>query len=394
MILCHISDLHIDERKGDNGEGLDEQVDRLIWCGVDADRHGADLIVVAGDVFEHVSSPAERNAAIRVFTSWAEHSPVVGVYGNHDRPGDLDFLTKIRTRNPVEIYARPHSDIWCTDKLEVDIALLPWPRKSMLAGKLDSSLDIDHAAIEAMRVILLGFARGWTGNKPRVLVGHVELGAAIMDSGQPIAGKCEIEFSESDLLSTGADYVALGHIHKHQVICDGRICYGGATRQCTFGEDDMKGYCLVDVEREKPPVIEHRRAPGRGLHTIEAAWPIEASPAGHVGMLVSDGDVPIEQEPIMAGDIYRLQYAVAESNKTAAAEQASRAMAAWLEAGAHAVKLDPKVIPTTRMRSQEIVTARTTVEKLHALHESRKSVPLRINQIESKLAKLEEAVSS
>jgi DNA repair protein SbcD/Mre11 len=53
------------------------------------------------------------------------------------------------------------------------------------------------------------------------------------------------------------DYVALGHIHKHQNLTDGRIdappvVYSGSIERIDFGEEgDPKGFCWVELSRDE-----------------------------------------------------------------------------------------------------------------------------------------------
>ncbi len=388
MILAHVADLHLTERRGDSLATLDEQVEWLEWIGDDAKANGAELMLVAGDVFDGLSTPAERNAAILLFTEWSKLMPVVIVRGNHDRPTDLNYLSHMRAHNTIYVAESP-------DVIEVGgatIACLPWPRKANLVAAMGatSGLAVDAMAAQAMRNILSGFAARFAGDSstgPRILLAHAELGAALTDSGQPLAGKADIELSVGDLVETGADYVALGHIHKHQVLGE-RVCYAGSPRQCTFGEEGPKGYCLVDVERGREPRIEHRRGPGRDLVTIEAVWDPEKD------SLRPEGGGLIEDEPVEPGEAIRLMYAVCEDHKCRAAKQADTARERWISSGAHSVKLDARVIATHRVRSEEIREARTNTDRLAALWASRGSKPGRAEQIIGKLSQLESEVAS
>jgi exonuclease SbcD len=386
MRIAHVADLHIDDRAPN--VTLNEQVETLSWIGSHAHEAGAKAMLVAGDVFDRSSTPIERNAAIEVFASWAEHMPVVVVYGNHDRNEDLDFLARLRARSFIAVCSRP--DIIAVGVERLEIACLPWPHKANLvaAGDVTASTDLQEAAAAAMQSVLKGMAIQ-LANSHRV---RILLGTALADSGQPLAGRCDIDLGEHDLLEVGADVCLLGHIHKHQVLCD-RIVYAGSPRQTTFGEDPIKGYCLIDVERGETPVITHVKAPGRELVTIEACWPIEESTAGHAGKLVSENDVPVEEEPAPKGAAIRLQYSISETNRHAAGEQATEAKSRWLDAGAHSVKIDARTIATHRVRSEDIETALSTADKLRSLWTHRGQSPDRSEAILAKLTQIEGEVS-
>jgi DNA repair exonuclease SbcCD nuclease subunit len=382
MLIATVADIHLDERHGDSGEGLDEQVERLLWIGENAREAGAETMLVAGDTFHNSkSSAAERNAAVRVYQAWADLYPVICVKGNnsHDGPGEIAFLSALKADHAIYVFERPGE--YVSESRGDIIACLPFPEKSWLVSKLDPNQDINQIATQTMRDILLGWKERFKKYRgARLLLGHLELGTAMSDSGQPMTGKCFIEMSESDLLVAEADVFLLGHIHKFQTIQD-RIVYAGSVRQTTHGEDNIKGYILINVERGKPPIIEHRQAPGRELITVEATWQ-DTTLETEAGSLDNLKAVP-------EGTIVRLKYHVPDGDRGQAAEQAERAKKRWIEAGAYSVKLDPRVKATYRVRSETIREAKTNEDRLVAWWESRGQRPDREKQIKEKLSELE-----
>lgn len=379
--IAHLADLHLTEQRGDSGESLDDQVERLVWIGEDACSNDAKAILIAGDIFDKASTPLERNAAIEVIVNYASKVPVVIVAGNHDRPNELTFLSKLKTECMVWVADRP-----VTMHLQgLDVACLPWPRKVWLTAEAPDVDDLGKLAAKAMGMILAGFTTHWdVGVHARVLLGHVELYGATLDSGQPMTGKADIELSCDDLLSSGADVACLGHIHAHQLHAAGRVLYAGSPRQCNFGETGPKGYCLINIQHPAEVCIEHREAPGRKLITVEADW-ID-------GELVTEAGALGNCEALPNGSIVRLKYHVEEPDRQQAAEQAERAKARWVEAGAHSTKLDPRVTPVSRMRSEAIREAKTNEDRLRAYWEARGETPSRSESILGKLGEIEAKV--
>jgi exonuclease SbcD len=388
MRIAHLADLHLTSRGDDSGETLEQQIGRLVWIGEDAIENGAEAILVAGDLFDrmHGSNPAERNAAVRVVRIWARALPVYIVYGNHDAPGDLDFLAHLDTKREVLVLDRPGCYFFGSG----DLAVLPWPRKAQLVAQMGTADrgEIGNAARGAMRSILTGFRVRFEETRgPRIVLAHAELGAAYGgtgdydDPGQPMAGRCDIELSESDLLESGADVVLLGHIHRHQVLGDGRIVYAGSPRQTRFGEDVKKGYCLVDVERGEQPVIEHRCAPGRQLVDLI----VGEYPDGEIGLL--DGTAC----PVPGDAIVRLGYDVREDSRKTMAERVARFATEHLPG--RTARLDPRVVKNARVRSEDMAAATTNADRLKALWKARGQVPERADAILAKLAQLEAEVA-
>ena len=391
--IAHVGDTHIVERSGDAAASLADQVNMLQQVGSSASKAGAELLVHGGDVFDRTSTPAERLAAIDVFTFWASLFPVVVVRGNHDRPLDLAFLSRISTIHPIYVFERP--DVISVGG--VTVACLPWPRKAYLAEALDttSGMELGEASAAGMRAILQGLQVQLSMSKePTVLLGHIELGGSRLDNGQPVAGNCDVTMHEADLLGVGADVTCLSHIHLHQVLGEGRIVYAGAPRPTRFGEEAAKGWCLIDVQRGAPPVIEHRRSAYRELITVSASWYGEVVGSGGESLeqvndfQVDDDGLDLDLD-FPSGASMKLSYDVDESERRAAGARAEQVKEQWLERGAHSVKLDPQINTVHRVRSEAIQKAKTTTDRLHAYWGVRDAKPGRSKQILSKLNDLE-----
>jgi exonuclease SbcD len=59
---------------------------------------------------------------------------------------------------------------------------------------------------------------------------------------------------QSALAHPSLDYIALGHIHKHQILSQNPyIAYSGSLERIDFGEEnDDKGFCLINLDPSKP----------------------------------------------------------------------------------------------------------------------------------------------
>ncbi len=379
MRLAHFADIHISDRVPQGALTLAEQVASLTTPSEMGELAACDSIVVAGDIFDRLSTPAERNAAIEIFTAWAYCAPVVVAQGNHDRPGDLDFLEHLIAKNPIRVASVPES--WG------ELCLLPWPRKvNLIAGMGSISADeLSAAAMGALRGILAGFRVGW-GNRathPRILIAHAELASAVLDNGQPVMGKCDLELSADDLLETGDDVVLLGHIHKRQTIAD-RIHYAGSPRPTAFGQDENPGhhgYTIVDVERGQQPTFEARHLPVRRMITIDADY----NTRGCEPWLDLIGGYPAD----VGANALRVCYSVDESERAAAAETADKYKAELMRRGAHSVKLVPRIQVTHRVRSEAITENRSVGARLGVYWDTRDDPPARSAMILEKLETLE-----
>ena len=83
------------------------------------------------------------------------------------------------------------------------------------------------------------------------------------------------------------DYVALGHVHKHQVLSrHPLVVYSGSLQRIDFSEEkDAKGFCVFDLDHAKP---RGERVSGFSFELVEAR------PMLTVEVRVRDGDDPTE----------------------------------------------------------------------------------------------------
>ncbi len=56
-----------------------------------------------------------------------------------------------------------------------------------------------------------------------------------------------IPMKQEDLLGLGYDYIALGHIHKPQIICPNKIAYAGALEPIDKNDTGVHGYIYGDI---------------------------------------------------------------------------------------------------------------------------------------------------
>lgn len=359
--IASTGDWHLTE-----GPRFADTVRCLEFIADDGAAHGADLFVVGGDLagttVPHRATPLERNTLAGIFQRMANHAPVVIVYGNHDYghalDGDLEIYGELRARHPIVVVSRPTA----LDVAGLHLFVLPFPSKrwAMAAGGLGGGLENQKQGMEGgLRAILAAWriaaaeARG--AGIAAVGAMHINIGGSRVGGGEVMIGQ-EIELAPHDLADLGFDAGLLSHIHLEQSPAPGWRYHGTPARQ-NFGEQDYAcSYNLVDVESGREAVFTQRPTPARRLVTINLHWNGEK--------LRPDAGYDANAE--VAGAEVRVRIEMREDH--AASCPLDRIEASL--AHAHAVKVERRVLPKTRVRSEAIATAVTIEEKLAAFWDS------------------------
>jgi len=320
MRIAHVADLHLTETPSRSDVPLDEQDEILCRIAEAVNEAEVDRTLISGDCFDGESTPLSRLVLSRFLHRVA---PAVVIYGNHDRPVDLDLFES----HGVTIHHAP--EVFAGAIGGYDLAVAPWPRVRNAEG---------YAAI-------VKGLRAQCGEKA-ILLAHCDLVGAELDGGQDTTGRVDAVISADDLAEMGWAYCALGHYHKRQLHPWGG--YAGGIRPMKFGDDARKGVVIVDLDTGKREEID---CAGYSLVTVD---------------LDITRDIPLVHGQTFAlKDRVRIRYRVDEENQTAAYGKAE-SVATFLRNHVRSVTIEPEVIPTVRVRAPEIAAAKTDEDVLRA----------------------------
>ncbi len=327
MRILHFADLHIgvenygrtDPQTGLSTRLLDflSALDEVVEYALSRD---VDLVLLAGDAYKgrDPSQTHQRELASRLTRLSSAGIPVFLLVGNHDLPHAVGKATA------VEIFHTLHvPNLHIGDKLQtytvptrkggpLQIVALPWPRRSGLLSREESrGLTIAQVReeIEGRFVKSIErFVAELDPSLPAILAGHVTISTATTGTEQSMMlGQDHVLFP-SAVHKPELDYVALGHIHKHQVLReDPMVVYAGSLQRVDFSEEgDVKGFCVVDLDLSAPP--------GRRLQDF-SFQPVNARPFLTIEAKVTPGDSDDPTRAVMrdimrrniAGSIVRLK---------------------------------------------------------------------------------------
>ncbi|WP_340025203.1 exonuclease SbcCD subunit D [Paenibacillus sp. FSL K6-1096] len=266
MRILHTGDWHLGRTlEGRSRQKEQEQfVDELVEI---ADSSGADLILMAGDVYDSVNPPA---AAEQLFYEAAARltaggRPLVVISGNHDQPERVASVSPLVRRQGITLVGLPTAEPVTIHAARTGetakIAALPYPSEARLGELLagdsgEAELRLAYSARVGRLMQYLG--REFTPQTVNLAMSHIYvLGGVESDSERPIqvGGAYTVDPSALDC---GAQYTALGHLHRAQrVKGGGMIRYSGSPLAYSFSEaGQAKSVALIDVAPGGEPVFE------------------------------------------------------------------------------------------------------------------------------------------
>ena len=273
MRILHFSDLHIGvENYGrpDPGTGLSTRLgdflaalDEVVDCALD---ERVDLVLLAGDAYKgrDPSQTHQREFARRLSRLSNAGISTFMLVGNHDLPNAVSRATAVEIFHTLQV---PH--VYIGDSLQIydvptpsgplQILAVPWPRRGGIMTREDSrGLTIDEirqelenrltAAIQA-RVDQLN------PEVPAILTGHLTVNGATTGTERSMMLGQDHVLLASSMHQPQLEYVALGHIHKHQILRQDppMVVYSGSLQRVDFSEEaEQKGFCLVELDPSAP----------------------------------------------------------------------------------------------------------------------------------------------
>ncbi len=248
MKLLHFADIHIgmenygklDPETGLSTRLLDflETFDFIVDTAI---SEQVDAVVFAGDAYKtrDPNPTQQRGFGERIKKIAKAGIPVVLVIGNHDTPNAEGKA------NTLDIYSALEIDnVWVSRKPELlqiptksgnlQVITLPWLHKEQYKTVADK---------------LTGLYNKIKPDSPAIFLSHVEIEGASYGSEKGMAIGSDVTVPLPLLQDKRLNYVALGHIHKHQVLGKNPlIVYAGSPHRIDFGEEkEDKGIILVDI---------------------------------------------------------------------------------------------------------------------------------------------------
>ena len=295
MKILHFSDLHIGVEnygKIDPNTGLSPRLsdflssfDELVDFAL---SEPVDIVILAGDVYKgrDPSQTHQREFAKRLSRLSSNGIPTFVLVGNHDLPNSTTRANSVEIFPTLDV-----ANVFIGDRLDtykiptnsgiLQIVAVPWPRRGGILSREESrNLTIDQVREEIESRITSGITRQaelLDPNLPSILTAHATVNGATVGTERSMMLGNDHVLMVSSLQQQGIDYVALGHIHKHQILRSESpmVVYSGSLERVDFSEElDEKGFCIIDIDPAYPPGkrmqnFEFRKVSARKFTTVD-----------------------------------------------------------------------------------------------------------------------------
>lgn len=267
--VLHLSDIHLGSTT--HGQinpqtGLNtrlEDFNRALTTCIDrAINEPADLVLFGGDAFPDATpAPFVQQLFATQFRRLADAQiPTVLLVGNHDQHSQGQGGASLAIYRSLAVPGfvvgdRLESHRIITKAGSVQVLTLPWLTRSALLTRNDtdglSMAEVGDLLIDRLRVVLESEIRQLDPSLPTILLAHVMVDRATYGAERYLAAGKGFTVPLNLLCRPEFDYVALGHVHKHQILCEQPyVVYPGSIERVDFGEEkEDKGYCWLEISK-------------------------------------------------------------------------------------------------------------------------------------------------
>ena len=306
--ILHLSDIHmgggfshgrIDPQTGLNTRLLDFTA-ALERCIDRAIAEPVDLVLFGGDAFPDATPlPMVQEAFAQQFCRLAEANiPTVLLVGNHDQHAQGRGGASLCIYRTLGVPGFVVGDTLALHRLEtnqgpVQVLTLPWLTRSTLLTKRQTEgmalAEVGALLLDRLQAALEGEIRRLDPDVPTILLAHLMSDRAQFGAERMLGVGKGFSIPLSTIARSEFDYVALGHVHKHQNLNASNeppVVYPGSIERVDFSEENEdKGYVMVSI------------APGkRGKRaTTWEFCPLPARPFCTLRVDVSDCEDPLDK---------------------------------------------------------------------------------------------------
>ncbi|WP_158961275.1 metallophosphoesterase family protein [Myroides fluvii] len=286
--ILHTADWHLGKRL-DNFSRIEEQKEVLNEICELADVQQADIVVIAGDLFDTFNPPIEAEDLFYKTLRRLTHNgqrPVIAIAGNHDSPERIDAPDPLARACGILLVGLPNTIVQPMEEneaftltqsaegfVELTLAHLPFPIRIIHTPyanevRLKKALNVADkttALNEVLESNWQALATAYCDTAGvNLLISHLYMMKKGGEELEEPDGEKPLKIGNADLIYSDSipkqiQYTALGHLHRaHQIgEVDRPVVYSGSPLCYSFSEAGQEKYVMmVEVEPNVPATYE------------------------------------------------------------------------------------------------------------------------------------------
>jgi len=295
MKIIHTADWHLNHRLGKIDRTQDLQ-DRVVKVAEYCQTHDVDVLLIAGDLFESEAKDIEIKESLSHVKStfanfFARGGIILAVTGNHDRDQKIDVIRagmQLASPSPKANQCLEPGRMYLLNGMftarirdpqgqMVQFVCVPYPYASRYQISTDEyrSREEENRQLQSRVNELRRIKASELDSAfPTVLVAHLNVSGAEVHSLYKMTERDDVLFQYADLNPNWA-YVALGHIHKPQMLGGAsHVRYSGSLDRLDFGDThDDHGVVYFEINAGNTVDPVRLPIPGTPFLTIDISDP-------------------------------------------------------------------------------------------------------------------------
>ena len=252
MKLIHTSDWHFGMSVG-TGTYADDQRHFLSRLYEIIQEEKVEAVLIAGDIYDSSVSNAEAiglyNEAVTTLCGKLGVQ-VIAIAGNHDSAARLASCRELLKGAGLHITGRLERETTpvLLEDGKVAVYSLPFFNRDEVSALFPERKEDIRSQETAMMVVCDHIRQNMDKSRKNIVLSHsLIVNAELSDSDR--SARVGFATAVSKDVFEGFDYVALGHIHKPQIIAP-HIRYSGSPLKYSFGSEEKqeKGVVLMDTD--------------------------------------------------------------------------------------------------------------------------------------------------
>lgn len=284
MRILHTSDWHLGKNLEGHSRMEEQELFLKDFINIVQENH-VDLIIIAGDIYDSGNPPAKAEKifyhTLKELSSEGNRLILI-IAGNHDNPDRLVAAEPLAKEHGIIMIGTPkfvvskgtygNNKVINSGKGFIEIEIkgekaiiitVPYPSEKRLNELLYENMEDEKEKAKSyndkIKKLFYHLSKNYREDTINILVSHLfTLGSVQAGSERnlELGGSLIVD---ADCFPENAQYIALGHIHKPQIVpgTNGRVRYSGSPIQYNKKEINFKKKCfIVDVKPRENCHIE------------------------------------------------------------------------------------------------------------------------------------------